>query len=98
MLLPGEKKGSSIMVGGAAAFTGCVIDPDAVPEGPTRYDKEKEALAKLETCVETGDIEPIIHLITDEDARLEGRRKGADVGREGANRGRQAHRQEEAGA
>ena len=79
MLLPGEKKGSNLMVGGAGAFTGCIIDPDTLPEGPTRYDKEKEALAALDTCVEKGDLEPVLFLITDEKANLENRKKACDL-------------------
>lgn len=79
MLIPGEKSGSTLMVGGAAAFTGSIIDPDSIPEGPTRYDKEKEALAALETCVKEGNLEPVLFLILDEEANLEGRTKACAV-------------------
>ncbi len=79
MLLPGEKKGTPMMVGSPIAFTGSIVDPDAVEETNTRYQKEKESLKQLETCVAEKNLEPVIFLITDEESQLDGRNKACGL-------------------
>ncbi|MFZ5764549.1 MAG: zinc ribbon domain-containing protein [Thermodesulfobacteriota bacterium] len=73
MLLPGEKKGELIMVGSREAFTGCIIDPETLRKQNVRYQKEKEALQELNGCIEKHDLKPLLTLILDECAGLEGR-------------------------
>ncbi len=79
MLLPGEKSGGPMMVGSQDAFTGCAIDPEAMQSKNSRYQKEQDALARLATCVADADLDPVIYLITDEDAVLEGRQKACSL-------------------
>jgi len=79
MQLPGETKGTPIMVGSKMAFTGSVITPEEVEASDIRYQEEKKALAALDTCVADNDLSPVLTLITDEDAAIEGRRKACQV-------------------
>lgn len=75
MQLPGEKKGMPMMVASRNAFTGCVLDPKDMEETNTRFQREKEALKALKTCVAEKNLDPVLYLITDEEANLEGRQK-----------------------
>jgi len=63
-----------MMVASKIAFTGSIIDPEAMREQNERYQKEKIARAALPTCVEKNDISPVMTLILDEAAREQGRR------------------------
>jgi len=75
ILVPGEKKGTAMMVGSKEAFTGCVVDPEAFKAANERYAVEKKAVARLDTCVADNDMEPVMTLILDELAKLENRKK-----------------------
>ncbi|MBC8316981.1 MAG: zinc ribbon domain-containing protein [Desulfobulbaceae bacterium] len=78
MLLPGQKKGEIMMVGSKDAFTGCVVDPEALMAQNKRYHAEKEALDQLDASIEAKDIKPALHLLLDEHAALLGREKACD--------------------
>jgi hypothetical protein len=79
MILPGEKEGGPMMVGSATAFTGCAIDTEEVKAKSTRYQREQESIEKLKTCVGEGNLDPIIFLITEEEANLESRSKACEL-------------------
>ena len=79
MLLPGEKKGEPMMVGGPDAFTGSVIDLEKLKCQNERYDREKAATAKLDTCVAENNLEPVMTLILDDCADLNSRKKAVDL-------------------
>lgn len=74
MKLPDEKKGSPMMVGSRIAFTGSIIDAEEQKNKSERYQNEKKAVKQLETCVAEKNLEPVLYLITDEDALLKDRR------------------------
>ncbi len=79
MRLPNEKKGGPMMVGSKDAFTGSIIDLDNLETTNERHKKEKEAVSKLDSCVEAKDLSPVICLITDEDANLKGRHRACEL-------------------
>lgn len=79
MLLPNEEKGGPMMVGSKDAFTGMVIDPDEVAKGNERYQREQEATSRLDCCVAEKDLDPVILLITDEEANLANRQRACDL-------------------
>ncbi len=79
MQLPNSKESNVMMVGNADAFKASVIDPDAIQKQNVRYQQEKEALESLDTCVEKNDLKPVLHLILDEAAGLEGRKKAISL-------------------
>lgn len=79
MKLPNEEKGTPLMVGSKVAFTGSTVDFDEVKRKSKRYQAEKAAIENLKTCVADKNLEPVLCLITDEDANLEARRKACDL-------------------
>ena len=79
MQLPGSKEANLMMVGSEDAFKGSIIDLQAVEAQNVRYQKEKEALAALENAIETNNLVPALHLILDEAAAIEGRRKAISM-------------------
>ena len=79
MELPGSKEGNVMMVGNAMAFKGSVIDPEAILQQNTRYNKEKEATEALDSCVAKKDLGPVLTLILDEAANREQRKKAISL-------------------
>ncbi len=79
MQLPGSNEANVMMVGSEDAFKGSVINLEVVEAQNARYKKEKEALAALETAVETKNLEPALYLILDEGAAIAGRKKAASL-------------------
>lgn len=79
VLLPGEKSGNAMMVGGADAFTDSLVDIEKLKSQNTRYCKEKEALEKLDACESGKDIGPALTLVLDEAAGPEGRKRACGV-------------------
>ncbi|MDF1579023.1 MAG: hypothetical protein P1P81_11345 [Desulfobulbales bacterium] len=79
MLLPNEKKGGPMMVGSKEAFTGSIVDQDKMAETNVRYRREKEARAKLDTCVAAKNLEPVLCLLTDEEANLKSRHRACEL-------------------
>lgn len=79
MLLPNEEKGSTMMVGSKDAFTGSIVDLDNLDNQNERYQKEKDARDKLDTCVADKDLAPVLYLITDDDAHLPSRNRACEL-------------------
>lgn len=79
MQLPGSNESNLMMVGSEDAFKGSIIDLQKVEEQNVRYKKEKEAVAALDTAVETKNLEPVLHLILDEAAAIGGRQKAISL-------------------
>ncbi len=79
MLTPGNQKGEPMMVGSKDAFTGSVVDPQAILKGNKRYAREKECLAQLDSCVACKNLEPVLDLLLDENANMESRHKACDL-------------------
>lgn len=79
MLLPGSTKGECMMVGSKDAYTGSIIDLEELKKQNKRFGKEKEAVAKLDSCVESKDTEPVLYLLLDEWADLAVRKRAAEL-------------------
>jgi hypothetical protein len=79
MQLPGSKESNLMMVGNAMAFKGSIIDPTVLIKQNERFQKEKEAIAELDTCVEKKNLEPVLRLILDEGASREQRKKAISL-------------------
>jgi hypothetical protein len=77
MEIPNSKESYNMMVAGASAFTGSIVDVEALKEQNARYKAEKAAVAKLDTCVEANDLEPVLFLLTDNAANIDDRRRAA---------------------
>jgi hypothetical protein len=68
MQLPGEKKGSPVMVGGKDAFKGCLVDPESIMRQDHRFAMEKEAAENLAGSVAEKNLKPALYLLLDEAA------------------------------
>ena len=79
MLVPGEKTGTPMMVGSKDAFKGCEVDTESIKMQNRRYAEEKEALAKLDTCVAEENLQPVLSLILNEAAAIVGREQACDL-------------------
>ncbi len=79
MQLPGSKELNCMMVASPMAFTGSIIDPEVMRQQNERFQKEQAAIAALPTCLEDGDISPVMALILDEAATPAGRKKAVEM-------------------
>jgi len=79
MELPGSPEGNFMMVGNSDAFKASVIDPKALQQQNDRYKAEKEALESLDISADKGELKHALHLILDEAADLEGRKKAISL-------------------
>ncbi len=79
MELPGSKESNLMMVGNKMAFKGSIIDPEVLKKQNTRYQRELEAVAALDNCVEKNDIEPVMTLILDEGANKTERKRAISL-------------------
>lgn len=79
MELPGSKEGNLMMVGNKDAFKASVVDPTEIKKQNVRYQKEQEAKAKLDTCIEENNLEPVLFLILDEAANVTDRKRAISL-------------------
>lgn len=79
MQLPGSKESNVMMVGSEHAFKGSIISIEALEAQNVRYQKEKEALSELDSAIQQKNLAPVLHLILDEAAGLEGRKKAISL-------------------
>ena len=79
MRLPDSNESYNMMVGSTDAFTGTVVDPEQVKSQSSRYRKEKDAVAQLDTCVQEKNLEPLLFLLLDDFADLEYRKRAAEL-------------------
>ena len=79
MLLPGEKKGTPMMVGSSIAFTGSIIDVEKLREQDKRYDCQKKYAEQLNTCVAEKNLQPALCLVIDDLADLAVRKRAAEL-------------------
>jgi len=79
MEIPGSKETYNMMVAGAGAFTGSIVDVEAMKKENVRYQEAKKALASLDTCLEEKNMEPVMFLITDEASTPQDRKKAISL-------------------
>ncbi|WP_457575000.1 zinc ribbon domain-containing protein [Desulfolithobacter sp.] len=79
MRIPNSDESYNMMVGGKDAFTGSVVDIEALKRQNVRYQKEKEATAALDTCVAEKNLEPVLYLLLDNAATLSVRKRAAEL-------------------
>lgn len=78
MELPDSKEANVMMVGTSEAYKGFVVDKEAILKQNKRFQAEQAALKQLETCVEENNLEPVLTLLLDEAANIDGRKKAVD--------------------
>ncbi|MBM9614240.1 zinc ribbon domain-containing protein [Desulfobulbus rhabdoformis] len=79
MEIPGSKETYTMMVAGKDAFTGSIVDIEALKKQNERYMTQKKALAALDTAVEEKNLEPVLTIILDESAKVEDRKRAIEM-------------------
>ncbi|GAB4332670.1 MAG: hypothetical protein Kow0089_00700 [Desulfobulbaceae bacterium] len=79
MQIPGSKETYNMMVAGKQAFTGSVVDPEQIRKENKRYQREKEAVAGLDTCVEEHNLDPVLYLLLDDHVALDIRKRAVEL-------------------
>jgi hypothetical protein len=79
MRIPDSNESFTMMVAGQDAFTGSIVDVEEIKKQDERYRREKEAIAKLGSCVAEKNLEPVLFLLLDNHANLEIRKRAADL-------------------
>jgi len=78
MKLPNCNENYNMMVGSQDAFTGSIVDPEIIKQQNERYQKEKEAVDQLETCVEEKNLEPPLYLLLDDHVSIDTRKRAVE--------------------
>ncbi|WP_028584259.1 hypothetical protein [Desulfogranum mediterraneum] len=79
MEIPNSNETYNMMVAGNDAFTGSIVDVEAMKAKNERHLKEREAVAALDSCVEQGDLDSVLTLILDERAKLADRKRAVEL-------------------
>jgi hypothetical protein len=79
MQIPNSKEHYNMMVVGREAFTGSVVDVEALMRRNDGYQRRQEAIATLDHCVEHGQLEPVLTVLLDESIKIDDRKKAAQL-------------------
>lgn len=79
MRLHNEKKGELMMVGSEVAFTGSVLDPEAIIAANKRYQQEKVWYEQLDESIESNDLTPALGILLDDKSSRTHRFKACDT-------------------
>ncbi len=79
MEMPNSKETYNMMVAGKDAYTGSIVDVDAIKQQNERYTIQKAALAALEDSVEKNNLEPVMTLLLDEHCKIDDRKRAAEL-------------------
>jgi hypothetical protein len=79
MEIPNSKETYNMMVVGREAFTGSIIDIEDVKRQSERYQRQQEALAALDTCVEQKQSAPVLAILLDDSVSIADRKRAASL-------------------
>ncbi len=79
MEIPDSKESYNMMVVGKDAFTGSLVDVEALKRQSVRYQRLQEALAALEHCVERQELEPALTVLLDDSASIDSRQRAVKM-------------------
>ena len=79
MELPNSPEAFHMMVAGKDAFTGSIVDVEDLKRRNVRFQKQQGALSRLETCLQEGDIAPVLTLLLDDSVPLQNRKRAAEL-------------------
>ncbi len=79
MRLPNSNESNNMMVGSKDAFKGSVVDIEELKRQNSRFRREKEAISRLDTCVEEKNLEPVLFLLLDKYADIDARKRAAGL-------------------
>jgi hypothetical protein len=78
MEIPNSKETYTMMVAGKDAFTGSIVDIEALKKQSERYQEQKRALAAMETCVEEKNLKPVLTILLDESVSISDRKRAVE--------------------
>jgi len=79
MEIPNSKETYNMMVVGKDAFTGSIVDIEALKQQSVRYQRLQQALAALDSCVEQQQLEPVLTILLDDSASIEDRKRAVNL-------------------
>ncbi|MDD2466316.1 MAG: zinc ribbon domain-containing protein [Desulfobulbus sp.] len=79
MEIPNSKETYTMMVAGKDAFTGSIVDIEALKRQNARYVEQQKALALMETAVEDKNLQPVMTIILDESAKVDDRKRALEM-------------------
>lgn len=79
MRIPNSEENYNMMVASRDAFTGSLVDVEAIKNQNERYRKQQESIAALDTSVAENNLEPVLYLILDEHAKIDDRIRAAEL-------------------
>lgn len=79
MRLPDSNECYSMMVASSEAFKGCEVDLEEIKRQDASYQRQQQAIAALDDCVERKYLTPVLALILDESAHIDVRRRACGL-------------------
>lgn len=79
MKLPDSNESYNMMVAGKEAFTGSIVDPDQIRAANKRFQLERDAVDKLDTCAAEKNLEPVLYLLLDDHVSLAVKKKAVEL-------------------
>ncbi|MDW7773952.1 MAG: zinc ribbon domain-containing protein [Desulfobulbaceae bacterium] len=79
MRLPDSNENFNMMVASPQAFTGSIVNLEEIKRQNKRYSQEKEAVAKLDTCINENNLKPILYLLLDDHADRKNRKRAVEL-------------------
>jgi hypothetical protein len=79
MAIPNTKETYSMMVATRDAFTGSIVDIEAIKLQNEHYQQQQEALAALDSCLEHRQLAPVLTVLLNESIRTEDRKRAVGL-------------------
>jgi hypothetical protein len=79
MELPNSKEKYSMMVVTKEAFTGSIVDIEAIKFQNVRYQQQQEALVALDTCLAQKQLAPVLTVLLDESMKVDDRKRAVGL-------------------
>ena len=78
MEIPNSSESYNMMVASENAFKGSEVNIEALFGQNEKFQKQKQALAELENCVQNENLEPALYISLDDSAKLDDRKKAIE--------------------
>jgi len=79
MEIPNSKESYNMMVVTREAFTGSIVDIEEIKRQNEHYQRQQEALADLDACLERKQLTPVLTVLLDESGRIADRKRAVDL-------------------
>jgi len=79
MEIPNSKESYNMMVAGKDAFTGSIVEIEALKKQSEQYQRQQKATAALDSCVEQKQLEPVLTLLLDDSVSSKNRNRAVSL-------------------